>query len=91
MGAKVVVVPLPPLEEEVVPLPLAVRLPWENSDEEEEFASGIGTCTAVPSEEEVVQFASGIGTRTVDTILSIPQKEEEVEFALGISTCTTNL
>jgi hypothetical protein len=85
------VVPLPPVEEDVVQLLLAVRVPWENSDNEEEFASGIGTCTAVPPEEDEVQFASGIGMSTMDTFLSVPPEEEEVEFALGIGTNTANL
>jgi hypothetical protein len=86
------VVPLPLVEEEVVPLPLVVRAPWENNDnEEEEFASRIGKCIVVPLEEENVQFASGICTCTTYTILSIPPEEEEVEFASGIGTSTTNL
>jgi hypothetical protein len=90
IGAEEVVL-IPPVEEEVVPFLLAVRVPWENSDEEEEFASGIGTCTAVLSEEEEIQLALGIGTSTADTILSVPLEEEEVEFASGIGTSTTNL
>jgi hypothetical protein len=90
IGAKEVV-SLRPVEEEVVPLPLMVRAPWGNNDEEEKFASGIGTCTVVPPKEEEVQFASGIGMSTADIILSVLLEEEEVEFALEIGTSTANL